>query len=300
MPFLRIVLSLWLALTPAFAGQSGLLLGVSSPGASGNCTPGTQATAFLARTSGLTTPQTNAVCTVINALFSTNVTTSGLTGTLGSNTCGAYFFALNNTTNASLNLVSTSFTLSVTGTTTFSPSVGWAGDGSTGVADTSLVPGSACPSILGQNSIGITQLVQTNRTSSNTSVSLGVAVTGSFNYMVLLQSSDFFFDLNAATFPSVSNTTTKGGWGVDRTSLTASSGYHNGSSTAFITASDTSTTPPSNSYQIFALSSNGSTIDFSTDQISCVGIHAGFNGADEAAWQNACNAGLQVLGVNVY
>src|SRR5215471_17837360 len=83
-------------------------------------TPGPQASAFLARTSGLSTQERNAYINLINGLVS-----DGVWSLLDA----LYVMATNTTSTAALNLVSTSFSLVTHGSMTFTADVGYTGDG---------------------------------------------------------------------------------------------------------------------------------------------------------------------------
>lgn len=300
--FVALALAGLLAVAGPSSAQMTLTGAGSSKGAvaSGSCLPGTQAAAFIARAGTLTANETKFICLWLNTMFSTNVTTPGLTGTLGDNTCAAYAYALGNTTAANLNVISTSFGLAQVGTLTFTADSGYTGDGASGTFTGAPNP----TNCTGQttDSSGFTVLVQNNRTSNNTGVMIGVAVSGGFSILELLSGGNVQWDINdAGTFPAQTNTTTKGGWGANRTGASATAVYHNGSATAFGTSTAASGNQPTNSYRIFALDNSGSMGNFSTDTVSCVMFHAGFNGTDEAAAQNSCNAALQAAyGNNVY
>src|SRR5450432_1150166 len=59
------------------------------------CTPGTQATNFLARTSGLNATETYAYCVMINGLVSDGIITGTMNGAnSGSGACGSLLDAL--------------------------------------------------------------------------------------------------------------------------------------------------------------------------------------------------------------
>jgi hypothetical protein len=191
------------------------------------CSPGTHASTFLARTSGLSGTETAAYCNLINGLDTDS--TYALLDAL-------YIFATNTTTTANLNLVSTSFGLTQTGTVTFSADHGYTGDGSTGSLNTNLTPPSTH---FTQNSASIGVYILSNRTTSNSSAAIGGGGSAAY-YIIKPLDSGFTWEINAATFPTVANGSTQGAWIVSRPSSATENVYQNGSATAFGTASITS------------------------------------------------------------
>src|SRR5882672_3340849 len=116
-----------------------------------------QTTAFLARTSGLSGTETAAYKVLINGLVADGV--FSLLDAL-------YILATNTTTTANLNLISTSFGLTQTGSVTFSADHGYNGDGSTGFLSTGFTP-NVGGTQLTQNSASLGVYVLTNRTTAS-------------------------------------------------------------------------------------------------------------------------------------
>jgi hypothetical protein len=110
-----LIVSLWFAYVPAHANM--MMTGVGGPPLV-PCTPSTQASTFLARTSGLNATETNAYCNLINGLVADGIWTSF---------DAIYVLATNTTTTAALNLVSTSFSLLTVGSPTFTADRGYTG-----------------------------------------------------------------------------------------------------------------------------------------------------------------------------
>lgn len=252
-----------------------------------------QATTFLARTSGLsgteTTAYTNLICGMV-----TDGTWCGTTFD------ALYIFATNTTTTANLNLCSTSFGLSQTGTVTFSADHGYTGDGSTGFLDGGFIPSSAGGNFT-QNSAMIGVYVLTNRTTAQNYVEIG-SESGSAVYSFIqpfTTAPAFHYEVNGNSFPSATNSSAIGHWLVSRTSSTALTVYLNGSS--FTSASDTSGLLSGNSIGILALKNAGAAaIDFSADQLSAAYFGAGVNSAVAAKIDTRINGYMTVLGINVH
>jgi hypothetical protein len=152
-----IALAISIGVTASSFGQ-GVLLLVQRPPPPSGCT---QATTFLARTSGLsgteTTAYTNLICGMV---------TDGTWSLLDA----LYIFATNTTTTAKLNLISTSFPIAYHGTpaesSQFSADHGYTGDGSTVYLDTGFIPSSA-GGVFTLNSAHIGQYMLTSRTAAS-------------------------------------------------------------------------------------------------------------------------------------
>jgi hypothetical protein len=153
-------------------------------GGGGGCS---QATAFLARTSGLSGTQSTAYTTMICGMV-----TDGTFSLFD----GLYVFATNTTTTAGLNLVSTSFTLTSNGSCTFTANAGYTGDAASCYQDPGFVPSSAAGNMT-QNSAHIAVCDLTNRTSHNGSIQLGAGDTA-YSYVSMGGGTES--DLNGFTF----------------------------------------------------------------------------------------------------
>ncbi|SDJ61775.1 MULTISPECIES: hypothetical protein [Bradyrhizobium] len=134
---LSILLAVWLGAVGPVSGQMSPIPGFPpgafqsraalDAGSAGGCS---QATTFLARTSGLSGTETTAYTNLICGL----VTDGIITGTLsGAAACGTkldalWIFATNTTTTANLNLCGTSATVTINGAPTFSTDLGYTTD----------------------------------------------------------------------------------------------------------------------------------------------------------------------------
>lgn len=129
------LLAIILCSAPALAGPDTISLmgagGARPAAAVGGCS---QATAFLARTSGLDATHQNAYTTMICGLVTDGIFTSF---------DGLYIFATQTQANALLNLVSSSFPVTVTGTVTFTADQGFSGSLAASDLDTGFNPSTA-------------------------------------------------------------------------------------------------------------------------------------------------------------
>lgn len=133
----RIIISL---LSLALVAAANAQVWIMSPSGGGQVQSGppvlscTQATTFLARTSSFTQAQkntySNAICSLVN---------SGTFAKLDA----LYILAAPNQAASLLNLVSTSFSLTINATMTFGANAGWMGDASTGYLNTNFTPSTA-------------------------------------------------------------------------------------------------------------------------------------------------------------
>src|SRR5229473_4702071 len=135
-----------------------------------------QATTFLARTSGLSGTETTAYTNLICGLVTDGIITGTLSGATGCGTVldGLYIFATNTTTTANLNLCGTSFGLTTSAAPSFTADRGYTGNGTTQFLDTGFIP-SAAGGATTLNSTSLGAYVLTNRTTGNTAVTIGAA-----------------------------------------------------------------------------------------------------------------------------
>lgn len=297
-------LSLLLALSPAAAQMTATGIGGGGFGApaGGGCTA---ATNFLARTSGLSGTETSAYTTMICGLVTDSIITGNLSGATG---CGAvldglYIFATNTTTTANLNLCGTSFGLTQTGSITFTADQGYTGDGLTGYLDTGFVPSSAGGNYaLNSASLGI--YVQNNRTLGSTAVDMGASnvAAGDISYMRPRNASNAYEgDMNAASYPTVANTTAQGQWINSRTGSSNFVVYNNGSSFSTLTSASANLSPSSIFIFAYNQSAGGATpVSLSADKLSAAYMGAGLNGTQAANLMSRINAFMTALGINVY
>jgi hypothetical protein len=291
------------------------VLMLAAPQSSSSCTPGTQATNFLARTSGLNTTETNAYCNLINGLVSDGIITGAMNGAnSGSGACGSildalYILATNNTTTAALNLCGTSYSLIPSSTApTFAPDRGYTGNGTSSFLNTGFAPGVGSPNYT-QNSASIGAYDLTSSTVvSSTATIIGASFNGQSYIQPLTTSSAMSADVNTTTFAlGGPNTNRQGAWIVTRTSSSTISLYGpQGSSTPLntVTTGDTSAAGPTTPVLFYILaiggSGGGAGSKWTTDQISAAFIGGALTGTQAAAINNRINTYMKALGVNIY
>ena len=271
-----------------------------------------QATTFLARTTGLSGTETTAYTNLICGLVSDGIITGTMNGAnSGSGACGSlldalYIFATNNTTTANLNLCGTSYTLTPSNTPTFMADNGYTGNASNMQLSTNFTPTSATTPNYSQNSASMGAYVLNSRTTTQTYASIGAKqLSGTFySYVQNYRTSganNVNVEMNGTTFPfgTASPANAQGFTAVVRASSTAISAYKNNNSTPFINAvADTS--QGNMNVSISILNANGLSSGFSADQISAAFIGGGLTGAQWLAISTRVNNYMTALGVNVY
>lgn len=221
-----------------------------------NCTPGTHASNFLARTSlSSGTTLYNAYCNLINGLDTD--------GTFSSFDL-LYVFATDTTTDAKLNLVQNNFNLTANGTCTFTANQGYACDGSTGYFATGFTP-SVAGGAMTATSAHLGACVFTSRTTVHNYVEIG-AQSGVYSYIDPLETTGTgSFDLQSTAFPSTTVSNAQGNWTITRASSAGTTIYLNG--TSINTPTDAGGALVSHSITVGAFDDGGTIDDFSTDQI---------------------------------
>jgi hypothetical protein len=251
--------------------------------------PGPQASAFLARTSGLSPLETAAYVNLINGLVS-----DGLWSLLDV----LYIFATNTQTTALLNLVSTSYAGTAHGTVNFTADQGYTGDGSTFYIDTGWKSTNGPNFVQNSAAFGCYILI----TGGATEVAMGQSVSW---YDVLFYPQQTLGNLGASitsTSPgalAAVNASDVGQWSVLRTGASSSAVYKNGSATPFATSADGSKAPSANNLFIFALN-NGSPSNFYGGQIAAAWTGGGMTQANTLAVQSHINDYMGALGIQVY
>lgn len=244
----------------ASAQLSGGLMfpGPGTPAASGGgCS---QATALIARTSGMSgteiTATTNLICGMV---------TDGDYVHLD----GLYVFATNSTTTATLNWAQNAFNLTWTslGTCAFAADTGLTGDASACFASTGFTPSTAAGHMTA-TSASIGACVLTSRTVTQNYVAVGASNnSGSvYSYVQPLQGGSLQYEIQGSTFPSYSVAgNSRGSWIATRSpSVTL---FQNGISVS-TPASDPSGALINEPIFVMALNSSGSVSDITGDQIA--------------------------------
>jgi hypothetical protein len=280
------LLGLTLALfwTPALA--AGWL-----PLAAGSGSGCTQATTFLARTSGLSGTEsaayTNLICTMVS---------DGSFALLD----GLYIFATNSTTTANLNLISTSYALTTNGAVSFSADQGYTGDGSTGYLATGFTPSTAGGQFV-QNSANLGIYILTSRTTSQGYVDIGAGGGSVYSLIQPLFNGGGgqAWLVNSLSLNTYVPTNVQGSWLASRTSSALTTYYGNGVSVGS-NASDAAAGNANQQIIILALEDGGFVDSFSTDQLSAAWYGAGLSSTQEATVQTDINNYMKALGINVY
>lgn len=254
-----------------------------------------QATTFLARTSGLSGTLNSAYTTMICGMV-----TDGTWSLFD----GLYIFATNTTTTANLNLVSTSFGLTTNGSCTFTANTGYTGDGLTCYLDTGFNPTSAGGNF-SQNSAMHGVYVLTNSTTSPATEQDDIGADNAlttFNYLIVLfTDGNSYGEINDGGSPNNQATVgnTDGLWIVSVTSSTAVGFYRNGS---LLVSNNASTNGvPDETYTILARHrASGSIANYSPHQISAAWVGGGASSTQAGQIASRINAFMTTLGINVY
>lgn len=291
----RLFLALWLATAPVYAGSM-TLLGAGKPAAAGGgCS---QATTFLARTSGLSGTESSAYTTMICGMV-----TDGTWSLMDA----VYIFATNTTTTAALNLVSTSFPATTNGTWTFTADRGWAGNGgATDIIGTAYIPSTAAGNLtLNSSSIGVYN--RTSRTVS-TFADIGAQNQGGSSILWLIPAgTSAYYDNNEASLTTAVVSNAQGMWVSTRTGAGSYSVFQSPSTTTpLATNSVASVSLVNNEMYIgathdstLAVFPNGGAF-ISTDQIAAAFIGGGLTNAQALSVSNRINAYMTSVGANVY
>jgi hypothetical protein len=272
-------------------------ISVSGGGGGRTCSDGAHSAAFLARTSGLSNSQKDAYCVLINGL-DTDSTFSTIDA--------FYVFTAPDSTTAGLNLISSSFPITVNGTVTFTTLSDYQGDGSTGWLSTAYIPSTAGGSCT-QNSCGILAYVLNSRSTTTASYcEIGVANSGDENSYDFIapdnNTSGFQGEVNGnAGITVAGQTNAQGQWVISRTGSTTLNAYKNSSATSIGSDATASTALPTGIVRGLACSfSAGAASNFSADNVAVLGIGGGWTGAQAASIMARINTYETTYGKNVY
>lgn len=287
---IRLVLIAWLALCSVAQAQlSGGVGGFPGPGmvhsAGGGCT---EATNFIARTSGLNgahqTNYTNLICGLV---------TDGIFSKLDV----LYIFATDTTTNALLNLKSSSFNGTVVGALTFTADTGYTGTGPTNYINTGFNPFSAGGNY-SQNSGSMGIYDRTSRTSQTNEEAMGTQSGAGYSFFAALSfSANLSYAINSSSPSAFANTNSQGQWIFSRTGASAIALQKNGAATTSDTIS--SVGPDNSNVYIFA-TNTGSPAAFTTDQLSAALVGGGLTGTEMTNLAARINTYMTAYSINVY
>jgi hypothetical protein len=275
----------------------------------------TQATTFLARTSGLNGTETTAYTNLICGLVTDGIITGTMAGSgSGSAGCGSlldalYIFATNSTTTANLNICSTSYGLTTTAAPTFTVDHGYTGDGATTFLDTTTLIPSTFGGNYSLNSASFGVYVLSSRTTAAVAgaseIGSATSFTGDQAVLRLLDTnldtglSSVQINDNQSTRTNFTITNVQGNYLANRSSSSAALLYRDGSPLATIT--NTSVSVPDVSFVFFAMHNfSGSIVDFSPDQISAGFVGGSLTPTQATAVMSRINTYMTALGINVY
>jgi hypothetical protein len=273
------IIALLLALTLSASAQvvAPWQPGSYQPAPSGGCS---QATTLLARMAGgqNATAVTNLICGMV---------TDGTWSLMDL----FYVFAINSSTNAGLNWVSSSFPITVNGTCTFTANQGYTGDGSTCyLAQGYNFASSATNFAQNSGSMGACNF----NAAANAETLMGGQQSGTYNEMGF-SASAIFYDINDTACPNFTFTNTSGNWMASRTGATALALYLNGSSVN--TSAASSLTPPSTTAIILALDGGtGTGIQFSNAQMGVAFVGAGLSSGQASSVYSRIHTYLVAVG----
>lgn len=217
---LGLVLAFCLSLISGALAQGGMGPGpgmVHSTG--GGCSPGSEATAFLARTSGLNGTHTDAYCVLINGL---------VTDGIFAKQDAIYIFATDTSGNALLSLVSATYNGTATGAPTFTADAGYTG-ASGKYIDTNFNATTAGTPLFTRNSASA--WAWSNTSAQSAGPAFGVVTGASVTYIIPRFTDDKFYASTAdGAFQFVASTDGSGMFAANRTTSTANQKYKNGAS----------------------------------------------------------------------
>ena len=262
---------------------------IQQVGISSGFTPScTESSNFLARTSGLDTTHKTRYDTLICGL---------VTDAVFSKLDVLYIFATDTTTNALLNLKSSSFNGTVVGALTFNADTGYTGTGATNYIDTGFNPTAAAGSFT-QNSGSIGTYTRTSRTTQNNTESLGTQTGAGFSFFAPLAfTANLTYAVNSGTPSSFANLNSQGQWITSRTGASAIAIQKNGAAFASDTAASVSI--DNSNFYVFA-TNTGSPASFTTDQQSAIIIGGGLTGTEMTNLAGRINTYMTAYGINVY
>lgn len=283
----------WSAVYPQNVIGSGIWGDVKIASGGGGCSA---ATTFIARTSGLSGTESSAYTAMICGMISDGVGCSAWSGSSG-NLDALYIFATNTTATANLNLCSTSYPLTQSGTLTFTADLGYTGDALTGFFDVPFNPSTAGGNWT-QNSATYGLYITNSRTAAQDWRN-GSDEGGAITWLIPnLTGNVIFYALNSASGgKNLANANAQGSWLMTRTSSSATALYKN--ETIFDSASDASITMSNDDIYIFALNDGGATF-VSGDSYSAVVFGGGLTSLQAASIQHRINAYMTAVGANVY
>ena len=272
--------------------QSGVmtLLGVGASAATASCS---QSATWFGRVSGLSATEHTAQDTMICGLVTDGVW-------CGTTMDALYFFATNNTTNAALNMCSSSFSLTTHGSPTFTADTGFTGDATAAFFDTGFNPSTAGGNFV-QNSAHTGVYILTSRTSNQLYQAIGNSdtTTTSTGLLPLFSTLVFYSENDACGGSQATNSNAQGFWINTRINSTTLNLYQND---AVFAGPTTCTSVSLQSLNLYVLARNaaGTADRFSGDQVAAAFFGGALTSTQEHHIACRINQALTTMGVNVY
>lgn len=262
----------------------------ASPGGGGFTASCTESSNFIARTSGLDNTHKTRYDTLICGLVTDSVFTL---------LDGLWVFATDTESNAQLNLISSSFNLTKTGSPTFTANTGYTGDASAAFLDTGLNPSVVQAS---QNSSSVGAYVLNSRATGQAWTDVGVIDLGASSateVFLNFTGNLLFAVVNDGMYNSISNSQAQGSWILTRTTSTLVTVYRNGSS--FGTSTATSVSRPNGTVYVLGRHNTSVGLDQPTgDQLSMAFVGRAMNATQAGNFQTRINTYMTSYGINVY
>lgn len=263
---------------------------------SGYINPGAAASAFLARAGVLDRKHSNAYTQLINGMVADG--TWSIFDLL-------YIFATQNSTVALLNLVSSNFAATITGTITFAVDRGLTGTASTG----SYINSNFTPSTAGGNyslnSASAGAYNRTNRTTAQAYANAGTCntLTTSFDYLLANYTGNLYYlDINGFNGINTAAITSQGLLINVRSSNVAIAQYLNGNTTPIQSSgANASVALSDQTYLVLARRDNiANDVGNSADQLGAFFLSGVLSAAQTALVSNRINSFMSAVGANVY
>jgi hypothetical protein len=255
-------------------------------GGGGGAAPGPNATAFLARTSGLDTTHRNAYIDFINGLD---------TDSLFAKFDWLQVYATQDSTTALLNLVSSSYNATLVTAPTFTADRGFTGV-SGNYIDSGFNPSTAGSPNYVQNSshISLWSVIDIGGVALSP---MGIdSFLGETEIFPRYNDGNAYFRINGSAISGVTNASPVGHFIANRSSSTAVQGYKNGSSV--LTATDNSHAPLNHNFPVCAqYHYDSSTLVISTHQIAMASMGSSLNSTDVTNLYNRLRTYMTAVGV---
>ena len=247
----------------------------------------TEAAAFLARTTGLDATHTDAYTALINGLV-----TDGIWDKLDV----LHVYATQDSTTALLNLVSTSYNGTASGSPTFTADRGYQGDGTNRVIQYGFIPATAPSPKFVRDSAHISAWNLTN--TGVTGHALGCNNVGNAYSHIHCKFTDnnaYFRVTGSNVGGGIAMSDARGHFIANRSASNAVQGYKNGSSV--VTSSDASQVVASSQFIDLGSNNGGTSSNFTTHQIAMTSIGSSLNATEVTNFYNRLRTYMTAVGV---